>query len=1153
MNDTVEIVGGNIFSNVGSGAQGNGGLVTINAGSLSQTEGGQIQSSVLEADGEIIAGRGNAGNVIVDVEQNVLISGSNQDGLRSAIFSDTEEGSEGNAGNIEIEAGSLTINGGFLETSTDGQGNAGNITLNIDGAVNLTNNADIFSTVDSNAITEEGTRSTVTINAGSLSIANGASSISTTTLGQGNAGNITLDIINTTELTTGNILSQVGEMGVGEGGNITLNTSNLSLLDGAQITAGVFGTGNAGTVTVNALGDITFQGVNPNGGNPSGILNNIAPGGNGNAGDIQVETANLNLVDGGSITSDVFGAGNAGSININVQESVSFVGSGSRASSVLGTGATGNAGNISISAGSFTLSDQANLRSSTFGIGNSGQIDITTQGAVELTNGSNIFNNVESGAQGDSLGITIDAQSLSVANGSQIQTIVRGSTEENPSFGQGTAGDITLNIVDSIEMRNGDIFSNVGRGARGSGGLVTINAGSLFQTEGSQIRTSLLGNNERLDGEIGNAGNIIIDIEESVTISGSNQGGFPSAILSNVQQGTEGNAGNINISAGSFSLSDQAELDSSTFGEGNAGQIQITTVGAVKLTDGSTIFNNVERGAEGDSQGITIDAQSLSVANGSQIQTLVRGSTDENPNFGQGTAGDININVQESVSFVDSGSRATSELETGATGNAGNISITAGSFSLSEQAELDSSTNGQGNAGNVSLNINGAVNLTNDSQISSTIGSDAVVDERFRSTVSINAGSLSIADGESFISTSTFGQGNAGNVVLDINETVEINGGNIFSTVEAGASGDGGNIAIEAKSFSLNEGGNLQTLVRSADDVLPGGIGNAGKVTLKVLDAVTISGQNSNGISSQITSQLGESAEGNAGNITINANSLTLSDNGLIESSNLGRGNGGTIEVIADNLNLENQGQILAVTTSQQQEDITIAPSEINLFIDDTVTLKGNSTISAEASNSANGGNITIDANGFVIAFPSEGIGNDIRANADGEGSGGEINITAQEIFGLSEARGTSDVENNSNDIDASSEDGNSDGEVTLNTPDTNSIQGANELPTNIIEPNQNVAQACANRRDRGLASNFVIKGRGGVPNSPVAPLGSEVITVNGEVANNSHNSYAIPTSYGYITPARGIIKTAEGKIILTATPVSRGTSRSASGSLNCG
>ena len=117
--------------------------------------------------------------------------------------------------------------------------------------------------------------------------------------------------------------------------------------------------------------------------------------------------------------------------------------------------------------------------------------------------------------------------------------------------------------------------------------------------------------------------------------------------------------------------------------------------GLVSLEDSnSNIFSNVENGGVGNSGGININARSLSVTDGAQLQTIVRGENENGP-AGEGKAGDINITVDEDVSFVGSGSAAFSVLgsisenvvEPGAVGEGGNIRITAGSVLLSNSSE----------------------------------------------------------------------------------------------------------------------------------------------------------------------------------------------------------------------------------------------------------------------------------------------------------------------------------------------------------------------------------------------------------------------------------------------------------------------------------
>ena len=201
------------------------------------------------------------------------------------------------------------------------------------------------------------------------------------------------------------------------------------------------------------------------------------------------------------------------------------------------------------------------------------------------------------------------------------------------------------------------------------------------------------------------------------------------------------------------------------------------------------------------------------------------------------------------------------------------------------------------------------------------------------------------------------------------------------------------------------------------------------------------------------------------------------------------------------------------------------------------LTLRNNSLISAEAGNNATGGNIKIDAD-FIVAFPSHNNGNDIIANAEA-GKGGNINITAQSIFNLKERQAITD--NGTNDIDVSSRFG-LDGNVLITTPDVNPLQGAIELPSNVVELQQTVAQACRSDRITGKVSGLTVKGKGGIPPEPTEPMDSDTIFSQGQTSIQNLQSYypeikPIKTDDGDIYPARGVIKTEDGRIILTAYP----------------
>jgi hypothetical protein len=104
------------LNNIQDGGVGNTAGITIRAGSLSLTNGAQLQSGILgTSDDGRPGGRGNAGNVDIQVRDSVTLAGRGETGLPSAIFTDIESGGEGRGGNINIKTGSFSgINGAGL-------------------------------------------------------------------------------------------------------------------------------------------------------------------------------------------------------------------------------------------------------------------------------------------------------------------------------------------------------------------------------------------------------------------------------------------------------------------------------------------------------------------------------------------------------------------------------------------------------------------------------------------------------------------------------------------------------------------------------------------------------------------------------------------------------------------------------------------------------------------------------------------------------------------------------------------------------------------------------------------------------------------------------------------------------------------------------
>lgn len=197
------------------------------------------------------------------------------------------------------------------------------------------------------------------------------------------------------------------------------------------------------------------------------------------------------------------------------------------------------------------------------------------------------------------------------------------------------------------------------------------------------------------------------------------------------------------------------------------------------------------------------------------------------------------------------------------------------------------------------------------------------------------------------------------------------------------------------------------------------------------------------------------------------------------------------------------------------------------------------SQISADARETANGGNIKIDTD-FLIALPPTGAnGSDIRANAV-QGNGGRLDISAQGILGIQQQKEQTAF----NDITASSELG-VDGTVEINTPDVDLQNSLTELAANFASPDQVVAGSCLARRNVERGS-FTVTGTGGLPSSPYEAVSGryavssvQPIQGSGNVSNGTTNVSDTTTwkPGNPIQEAQGMVATADGRFILGTTP----------------
>lgn len=1091
---------------------GQGGNINVRTGSLSLTD-SSLSSSTF--------GNGSGANIFIKAGGIFLNNGG--------IFSNVQKGAVGNAGNLTIDAGSISlINGSELNSGTYEQGNAGNININAQDISIDGKNDQIFSRIISDVSSEGvGKAGNIQINTNSLKVTNGAV-IRSDILGKGDGGNITINARDSISSDgDSSISTRVLGQAINKGGDIQITTGSLSLTNGAKIATSVNGQGNAGDIIVNARDTIKLDGLDGVYNAPGGIESDLL-GGMGKGGNIQIATGSLLVTNGAAVSSGTSALGDAGNITINARDKVAIQGFGSSTaishvgSTAVGNKTIGNAGNIRITTGELLLKDGGGIKTFSDGQGNAGNIDLDV-GNTATFDGFSTFgilsgaSSSTAGSKADAGNIQLKTGSLFLTNGGQMNTAIVGAG--------GNAGKITIvardriNIdgvanVPSVDGRFIDAVSGLKSGlfsGEGRGGDIEITTGSFSLTNGAELSTTTNGR--------GNAGNITINARDTVSFDGVGKSKISNASSVVTDVDIVGNGGDIRVNAKALFLTNGARINTFSFGQGNAGNIIIDTSDRVTL-DG--VGNNNYRlsssisafaDASGNGGEIQIKTGIFTVTNGGNISTSARRN-----------AGNIIINARDAVSFDGVGnngssSSASSVLVAGGIGKGGNIEVTTPKLSATNGSQLRSSTNGQGNGGDIVINARDTVKFDGAGAFS-TVQSIA---NGNAGNIKLNTGSLSLLNGGQLNAT-TFGQGNAGNITINVRDTAKIDGFNsnrrsgIFSSVGTTSKGNAGNIKLTAGSLSFANGGLL--------NVATNGEGNAGDIAISIRDAVDIDGVGSNG-SSGIFSAVGAQGIGKGGNIAVQSGRLSLSQGASISSSGVGVGNAGDININSGSIKLDNRSLIGAVTNSTDG-------GNINLKAKDFLLLRRGSRISTTAGLAqapGNGGNITIDTP-FIVALPKEN--SDITANAF-TGNGGNVNISVRSIFGIKPLPQESP---NSSDITASSQFG-VQGQTSIQ--EVQPLQAILELPGEIVDATTQLSQLCPRGAEafRRPLSKFIVTGRGSLPPSPLKPLPGKpsfrpLATLEAS-PTSSTSPTSIPTPSSPLIEAQGFMKNANGEILLVA------------------
>jgi len=535
-------------------------------------------------------------------------------------------------------------------------------------------------------------------------------------------------------------------------------------------------------------------------------------------------------------------------------------------------------GGVEIGTGTLELSGGSVISADSQWTGRGGPVSVEATDSVRLTDTYTALSSA-AWASGDGGSITLSTPDLSIEN----QAAVYGD-----SFSDGRGGDILI-TVGKLSLLGGGYISSSTYDAAGDGGNLVIIAMDSLSISGigpNGFGSSLV----KYTSGAGNAGRIqivtpVLDIGEHGRIGAETLG--------------TGRAGDIDVTAGTITLSAGAMISSSAFGTtGQGGNITVTAADAVRITgtdaqrNPSGIFTYAA--AQGDAGTILLSAPDVALSDGASIGA---------DTVGDGNAGNIELSVQH---FTLSGGATITSGSIGGSGAGGNLRVTAAdAVTLSGLfSGISTSTAGPGDGGNIAITSNTLTLQDQAAVYADTIGSGPGGD------IGINVTSLNMSGG-SRISSSTYDStGDGGHVTIQAATDMSFTG--TFSGVYSVSSGAGmgGDIQLKAGEISLANGAQI-----SASSA---GTGNAGDIDItaggsfiSTNSKVSTSSRNADGGNitmtvpymvhlkdSEITASVGGGASTVGGNITIDPQYVILDHSKII--ANAYEGQGGNIRIVAN-------------------------------------------------------------------------------------------------------------------------------------------------------------------------------------------------------------------------------------------------------------
>ncbi|MCC5603041.1 two-partner secretion domain-containing protein, partial [Nostoc favosum] len=978
-------------------ASDGGGSIAINAENIDV-----LGKSSLRAGISPLAGEGDtqAGDVTLNAKGTVRIENSS---IYNAVFG------FGKGGDLLIDTGKLIIQDGVVGTATIFTDNAGDLVVKASDSIELTGSSSSNGTIDINIPINLGSftfNSPVTVPIGLFSASLDAQNLpNVSSLGSflptasGNTGDLTIE--------TGRLVVSdragvsVGSNTRGSTGNLTVKAKNIELSNSSMYNV-VFGSGNGGDLLVDAEKLIVQDGVVGTATFSNGDAGDLIV----NASDSVELTAILSL--DATVAINIPGniSGSSEDFRVPIGLFSASIDAGDIAQIPITPG-DGDAGDLTIETGRLIVSNGALVSAATTTRGQGGNLTVKAD-SIKLSGTSindsfsslfNITSKIPSGLRNDTAGLgaggnlTIDTRELIVSDGAWVIT---GIGNNNPE-GQlsVTGGELTVNASELVEL-SGTSSDNIpsvllsGTQGLGNANKLVIKTKKLMVSNGGIISAGT--------SSSGKGGELTINATDSVELVGTSKQGlsasqikdligfggafvskflenrpFPSGVISGTA--STGDAGNLNIVTGRLLIQNGAQASVSTINAGNAGELNVrassielsgTSLESPKPNDivgRSLLTTAVGEGSSGKGGDITVNTNSLTITDGAALAASTSG-TDPSKD---GKGGNITVNTN-SLTITDGAALTAS---TDGPLDAGNITLSANTLSVFNNGQLRTSTSGSGQAGDITLNIP-EIQLSGSTsgvfaQTSSTGAAGKLTLQP------LNAQTLTVNFFEQAqISASTSGSGKGGNLTLTAPESITLNGnGTLEATSKDAASGRAGDVLLATEKLTITNGMRVSAATNSTNPAASGGNLTVEAAQLNLTDGSSL--------------EAGTTGNAPGGNLTIqpNDNGQTLAVNvtggATVSAASSGSGKGGTLNINAPEfINITGNGSVISAETTGQGAGGDLTLTTEKLAVEDEAKITVSSTGSGPA------GDLKVNANSIYL-------NNAAKITADTTGGGGNI------------------------------------------------------------------------------------------------------------------------------------------------------------------